>query len=227
LISGSRAACSVSATRNRIDGETFSKSAGCAFFHTFHAHNRNNKIGNRPLMGQFVSDIKNIRKRARQHMAQGAITDGYKADREQVIKVLNEVLATEIVCTLRYKRHYYMADGFSSEAVKQEFLEHANDEQGHADLVAERITQLGGDPDFNPQTLASRSHAEYVEGTTLRSMVEEDLVAERIAVETYLEIARWLGTDDPTTRRVIENILQKEEEHAEDMSTLLGRLPSE
>jgi bacterioferritin len=227
LISGSRAACSVSANRNRIDGETFSKSAGCAFFHTFHAHNRNNKIGNRPLMGQFVSDIKDIRKRARQHMSQGAITDGYKADREQVIKVLNEVLATEIVCTLRYKRHYYMADGFSSESVKQEFLEHAIDEQGHADLVAERITQLGGDPDFNPQTLASRSHAEYVEGTTLRSMVEEDLVAERIAVETYLEIARWLGTDDPTTRRVIENILQKEEEHAEDMSTLLGRLPSE
>jgi bacterioferritin len=178
-------------------------------------------------MGQFVSDIKDIRKRARQHMSQGAITDGYKADREQVIKVLNEVLATEIVCTLRYKRHYYMADGFSSESVKQEFLEHAIDEQGHADLVAERITQLGGDPDFNPQTLASRSHAEYVEGTTLRSMVEEDLVAERIAVETYLEIARWLGTDDPTTRRVIENILQKEEEHAEDMSTLLGRLPSE
>ena len=175
-------------------------------------------------MGQFVSDIQDIRKRARQHMGDGAITDGYKADREQVIKVLNEVLATEIVCTLRYRRHYYMADGLNSEAVKQEFLEHANDEQGHADMVAERIVQLGGEPDFNPKTLATRSHAEYIEGNTLRSMVEEDLVAERIAVETYLEIARWLGIDDPTTRRVIENILQKEEEHAEDMSTLLGRL---
>jgi bacterioferritin len=177
-------------------------------------------------MGQFVSDVKDIRKRARAHMSAGAITDGYRADREQVIKVLNEVLATEIVCTLRYKRHYYMAEGFSSESVKQEFLEHAADEQSHADMVAERITQLGGEPDFNPQTLATRSHAEYIEGDTLRSMVEEDLVAERIAVETYLEIARWLATDDPTTRRMIELILQKEEEHAEDMKTLLGRLPS-
>ncbi|HTW36005.1 MAG TPA: ferritin-like domain-containing protein [Rhizomicrobium sp.] len=175
-------------------------------------------------MGQFVSDIKDIRKRARQHMSRGAVTDGYKADREQVIKVLNEVLATEIVCTLRYKRHYYMAEGFSSEAVKQEFLEHAGDEQMHADMVAERITQLGGEPDFNPQTLTTRSHAEYVEGATLKSMVEEDLVAERIAVETYSEIARWLGTDDPTSRRLIETLLQKEEEHAEDMVTLLGRL---
>ena len=176
-------------------------------------------------MGQFVSDIQDIRKRARAHMAEGAITAGYKADRAQVIKVLNEVLATEIVCTLRYRRHYYMVDGLNSEAVKQEFLEHANDEQGHADMVAERITQLGGEPDFNPKTLATRSHAEYVEGNTLRSMVEEDLVAERIAVETYTEIARWLGTDDPTSRRVVETILQKEEEHAEDMVTLLGRLP--
>jgi bacterioferritin len=176
------------------------------------------------VMGQFVSDIKDIRKRAREHMADGAVTAAYKADREQVIKVLNEVLATEIVCVLRYKRHYYMADGLNSESVKQEFLEHANDEQTHAEMVAERITQLDGEPDFNPKTLATRSHAEYVEGGTLRSMVEEDLVAERIAVETYSEIARWLGTNDPTTRRVIETLLQKEEEHAEDMKTLLGRL---
>jgi len=178
-------------------------------------------------MGQFVNDIQGIRKRAREHMGDGAVTAGYKADREQVIKVLNEVLATEIVCTLRYKRHYYMADGLNSESVKQEFLEHANDEQMHADMVAERITQLGGEPDFNPKTLATRSHAEYIEGDTLRSMVEEDLVAERIAVETYSEVARWLGTNDPTSRRVIETLLQKEEEHAEDMKTLLGRLPSE
>ena len=171
-------------------------------------------------MGQFVSDIKDIRKRAREHMADGAVTAGYKADREQVIKVLNDVLATEIVCVLRYKRHYYMADGLSSESVKQEFLEHANDEQTHAEMVAERITQLGGEPDFNPKTLATRSHAEYIEGDTLRSMVEEDLVAERIAVETYSEIARWLGTNDPTTRRVIETLLQKEEEHNPLMSNL-------
>ncbi|HUO91414.1 MAG TPA: ferritin-like domain-containing protein [Rhizomicrobium sp.] len=178
-------------------------------------------------MGQFLSDIQDIRKRAREHMSQGAVTAGYKADRDQVIKVLNEVLATELVCTLRYRRHYYAAEGFNSESVKQEFLEHADEELEHAGMVAERITQLGGEPDFNPKTLATRSHAEYVEGSTLRSMVQEDLVAERIAVETYSEIARWLGTDDPTTRRVIEEILAKEEEHADDMATLLGRLPSE
>src|SRR5271170_5194798 len=176
-------------------------------------------------MAEFVSDIQAIRKRAREHMSQGAVTDVYKADRKRVIAVLNEVLATEIVCTLRYKRHYYMAEGLNSDSVKAEFLEHAKEEEGHADMVAERITQIGGEPDFNPATLTTRSHAQYVEGQSLRSMVEEDLVAERIAIETYTEIARWLGTDDPTTRRVIEHILAKEEEHAEDMSTLLGRLP--
>jgi bacterioferritin len=157
-------------------------------------------------------------------MAQGAVTDGYKADRKQVVKVLNDVLATELVCMLRYKRHYYMAAGFSSESVKAEFLEHAADEQSHAELIAERITQLGGEPDFNPQTLTERSNSEYVEAVTLRSMLEEDLVAERTAVETYSEITRWLGSDDPTSRRVIEKILQKEEEHAEDLTSLLGRL---
>jgi bacterioferritin len=176
-------------------------------------------------MAEFVSDIQAIRKRAREHMSQGAVTDVYKADRKRVIAVLNEVLATEIVCTLRYKRHYYMAEGLNSDSVKAEFLEHAKEEEGHADMVADRITQIGGEPDFNPATLTTRSHAQYVEGQSLRSMVEEDLVAERIAIETYTEIARWLGTDDPTTRRVIEQILAKEEEHAEDMSTLLGRLP--
>jgi bacterioferritin len=175
-------------------------------------------------MGDFLSDIGNIRKRAREHMSDGAITDGYKADRDQVVKLLNDVLATELVCVLRYKRHYYMAEGFDSEAIKAEFLEHAKEEQTHADMVAERITQLGGEPDFNPKTLLTRSHSEYVEGKTLRAMVEEDLVAERIAVETYSEIARWLGTDDPTSRRVIEQILEKEEEHAEDLVTLLGRM---
>jgi bacterioferritin len=173
----------------------------------------------------FLSEIADIRRRARQHLSEGAVTDGYKADRTRVIGVLNEVLATELVCTLRYRRHYYTADGIASEAVKLEFLEHAREEQEHADMVAERIVQLGGDPDFNPSTLAARSHAEYVEGTDLRSMIEEDLVAERIAIETYLEIARWLADGDPTSRRMIEQILEKEEEHAEDLVSLLGRLP--
>lgn len=175
-------------------------------------------------MESFVSDIEAIRERARQHMSDGAITDSYKADREQVIKVLNEVLATEIVCTLRYKRHYYLADGLNSEAVKAEFAEHAAEEQEHTDMVAERITQLNGAPDFNPAVLASRSHAEYVEGDDLVSMIEEDLVAERIAIESYAEIIRWLGDSDPTTRRMIEHILEKEEEHAEDLVTLLQNL---
>jgi bacterioferritin len=176
-------------------------------------------------MGDFLNDIQGIRKRARAHLADGAVTDGYQADRARVITVLNEVLATEIVCTLRYRRHYYTAEGMASESVKPEFLEHAREEQAHADSVADRIVQLGGEPDFNPATLAARSHAEYVEGTDLKSMIQEDLVAERIAIETYMEIARWLGDGDPTSRRLIEQILEKEEEHAEDMVSLLGRLP--
>jgi bacterioferritin len=173
----------------------------------------------------FLDDIEGVRRRARLHIAEGAVTDGYKADRQRVIGVLNEVLATEIVCTLRYRRHYHTAEGIASEPVKQEFLEHAREEQEHADRVAERIVQLGGEPDFNPKTLAERSHAEYVEGTSLKSMIEEDLVAERIAIETYMEIARWLADGDPTSRRLIEQILEKEEEHAEDLVSLLGRLP--
>jgi bacterioferritin len=173
----------------------------------------------------FVNDIEGVRKRAREHISEGAVTDGYKADRARVLDVLNEVLATELVCTLRYRRHYHTAEGIASESVKQEFLEHAREEQEHADRVAERIVQLGGEPDFNPKTLADRSHAEYVEGNDLRSMIEEDLVAERIAIETYMEIARWLGDGDPTSRRLIEQILEKEEEHAEDLVSLLGRLP--
>lgn len=177
-------------------------------------------------MKPFVSDITKIRDRARRHIAEGAVTAGYKADREQVIKVLNEVLATELVCNLRYKRHYFMADGIHSEAVKEEFLQHANDELQHADAVATRIVQLNGAPDFNPEVLTARSHAPYAEGSDLISMIKEDLVAERIAVETYSEIVRWLGDDDPTSRRLIEQLLEKEEEHAEDMATLLARLPS-
>jgi bacterioferritin len=175
-------------------------------------------------MAQFASDIKKLRERARRHMEQGAVTESYKADRQQVVKVLNEVLATEIVCVLRYKRHYFMASGMNSESVKDEFLQHANEEQQHADWIAQRIVQLNGEPNFNPEGLASRSHAEYVEGSDLASMIKEDLVAERIAIESYSEIVRWLGSDDPTTRRLIEDILKMEEEHAEDLSSLLQRL---
>jgi bacterioferritin len=172
----------------------------------------------------FVTDIQELRKRAREHMEQGAVTNSYKADRETVVRILNEVLATEIVCVLRYKRHYYMATGIHAQAVADEFLEHANEEQSHADIAAERITQLGGQPDFNPEGLAMRSHSQYVEGQSLLDMVREDLVAERIAVESYNEIIRYLGDDDPTTRVAMEKILAKEEEHADDMKKLLDTL---
>ena len=152
------------------------------------------------------------------------MTDGYRADRETVIRVLNEALATEIVCVLRYKRHHYMAAGIHAQAVAEEFLEHANEEQQHADLIAERIVQLGGAPNFSPEGLAMRSHSQYVEGTTLMDMIREDLVAERIAIDSYGEIIRYLGTNDPTSRRVMEEILAKEEEHADDMKTLIETL---
>ena len=172
----------------------------------------------------FLADIKALRQRAREHIEQGAVTPSYDADAKAVCKVLNDALATEIVCVLRYKRHYYMASGIHSEAVKQEFLEHANEEEQHADQIAERIIQLGGEPDLNPAGLTSRSHSEYVEGTTLRDMIREDLIAERVAIESYREIVQWLGKRDPTTRRIMESILAKEEEHAEDMSTLLSQV---
>jgi bacterioferritin len=175
-------------------------------------------------MGQFSTDVKKIRERARKHIEAGAITEGYKANREQVTKVLNDVLATEIVCVLRYKRHYYMAQGISSDSVKAEFLQHANEEQQHADWVAERITQIGGEPNFNPEGLATRSHSEYKPGDSLTDMIKEDLVAERIAIESYSEIVRWLGNDDPTSRVLIEQILKMEEEHANDMLDLLAKM---
>jgi bacterioferritin len=176
-------------------------------------------------MRPFVSDLETIRNRAREHIEKGAVTPGYQADREQVIKVLNEVLATELVCVLRYKRHYFTAQGINSDSVKQEFLEHANEEQEHADMVATRIVQLNGEPNFEPEGLATRSHSQYAEGDDLISMIKEDLVAERIAIETYMEIVRWLGDSDPTTRRIIEEILAKEEEHAEDLVSLLAKMP--
>jgi bacterioferritin len=177
--------------------------------------------------GTFVADIEEIRRRARQHIENGAVIEGYKADRETVIRILNEALATEIVCTLRYKRHYYMASGIHSQAVAEEFLEHANEEQSHADKIAERITQLDGAPNFNPDGLLTRSHSEYKEGDSLVDMIKEDLVAERIAIESYSEIIRYLGDNDPTSRRVMEEVLGKEEEHAEDMKTLLDTISQE
>ena len=155
---------------------------------------------------------------------QGAVTAGYNADRETVLKLLNEALATEIVCTLRYKRHYYMADGLNASIAADEFLEHAQQEQQHADWLAERIVQLGGAPNFSPEGLQSRSHAEYVEGETLKEMVKEDLIAERIAIDSYREIATYLGDKDPTTRRIMEEILAQEEEHADDMASILESL---
>src|SRR5205807_5926895 len=172
----------------------------------------------------FVSDIQAIRKRARQHIEQGAVTPGYRADRDTVIKVLNEALATEIVCVLRYKRHYFMAAGIHAEPVAQEFLQHANDEQMHADQLATRITELNGEPDLDPEGLLTRSHSEYVPGRTLVEMIREDLVAERIAIESYAEMARYFGDRDPTSRRLMEEILAKEEEHAADLSRLLEQL---
>jgi bacterioferritin len=175
----------------------------------------------------FLTDISEIRRRARQHIENGAVTDSYKGDRKVVLRVLNEALATEIVCVLRYKRHHYMAKGIHSQAVAEEFLEHAAEEQEHADLIAERITQLDGEPNFNPEGLLTRSHSEYVEGESLVDMIREDLVAERIAVESYSEIIRYLADDDPTSRRMMESILAKEEEHAEEMKTLLETIARE
>jgi bacterioferritin len=172
----------------------------------------------------FLTDIKTLRERARQHIENGAVTEGYRADRETVIKLLNEALATEIVCTLRYRRHYFMASGINAESVAAEFLQHANEEQGHADQIAQRIVQLQGEPNFNPEGLLTRSHAEYVEGTSLTDMIKEDLVAERIAIDSYREMINYLGSDDPTSRRMMEDILSVEEEHADDLVNMLQKM---
>jgi len=177
-------------------------------------------VGDKP----FLTDIKTLRERARKHIEQGAVTEGYSADRETVIKLLNEALATEIVCVLRYKRHYFMATGIHAESVAAEFLQHATDEQAHADQIAQRIVQLGGEPNFSPEGLLTRSHAEYVEGDTLNDMIKEDLVAERIAIDSYREMITFVGNDDPTTRRMMEGILAMEEEHADDLVNLLEKL---
>jgi bacterioferritin len=173
-----------------------------------------------------VSDVAAIRERARRTMDEGAVTPSYDLDTHTVVALLNEALATEIVCTLRYRRHYYCAEGIHSESVKSEFMEHAVQELAHADRIAERIVQLGGRPDFAPWTLVQRSHAEYVEGEGLRSMIEENLLAERIAIESYREMIRFVGEHDPTTRRMLEDVLADEEEHADDMASLLKRVGS-
>ncbi|MDC8450164.1 MAG: hypothetical protein LV473_17660 [Nitrospira sp.] len=172
----------------------------------------------------FLTDIKTLRERARKEIKQGAVTPGYRADRKTVIKLLNEALATEIVCVLRYKRHFYMASGINAQSVAQEFLQHANEEQTHADQIAQRIVQLGGEPNLSPEGLSSRSHSEYVEGKDLIDMIKEDLVAERIAIDSYREMITYLGIDDSTTRRMLEGILAMEEEHADDLVSLLQEI---
>jgi bacterioferritin len=173
---------------------------------------------------QQLTDVKTLRQRARQHVENGAVTEGYSANREEVVRLLNASLATELVCVLRYKRHYYMATGLKAAVAAAEFLEHAGQEAEHADRLAERIVQLGGEPEFNPDLLSKNSHAQYVAGNTLKEMVYEDLVAERIAIDSYREIIQYVGEDDPTTRRIFEDILAQEEEHADDMADLLKDL---
>lgn len=172
----------------------------------------------------FLTDIKTLRERARKHIHDGAVTAGYSADRDTVVRLLNEALATEIVCVLRYRRHHFMASGINAQSVAAEFLIHANEEQVHADEIAGRIVQLGGEPNFSPEGLLTRSHAEYVEGDSLAGMIEEDLVAERVAIDSYREMIQYLGTDDSTTRRMLEGILAMEEEHADDLVALLQEM---
>jgi len=172
----------------------------------------------------FLTDVKTLRARAREHIENGAVTQGYRADRATVIKLLNEALATEIVCVLRYRRHHFMAAGMNAEPVAQEFLVHANEEQQHADQIAARIVQLNGEPNFSPEGLLSRSHAEYVEGENLVDMIKEDLIAERIAIDSYREMIEYIGDKDTTTKRMLEGILAMEEEHADDLVGLLEDL---
>ena len=171
----------------------------------------------------FVADIEAIRRRAREQMKDGAVTAGYGKDLQQALAVLNSALATELVCVLRYKRHSFMAVGIFAEPIAQEFATHASEEQAHADLLAGRIVQLGGAPDFSPDGLSSRAHADYVECDTLKEMIQENLVAERIAIDTYREMVRWFGDDDPTTKRILEGILAQEEEHADELADLLQK----
>ena len=172
-------------------------------------------------MPNFVRDVDEIRRRASEKIEEGAVTPGYKGDVEKTISILNEALATEIVCVLRYQHHYFMATGVHGKSVADEFKEHADAEREHADLIAERIQQLGGKPDFNPKSLLERLVSQYVEGETLADMIKEDLIAERIVIDVYQEMIRYFGNNDPTTRKMIEGILADEEEHASDLADLL------
>ena len=172
-----------------------------------------------------LSDVTSLRQQARKHIGRGAVTAGYSADRDEVLRLLNDALATEIVCVLRYRRHYFMARGIHAKSVADEFLAHSGEEQVHADLLAERIVQLGGAPDFSPDHLSHRSHSEYIEGSTLLDMIKEDLIAERIAIDSYREFIQYLGDKDPTTSRLLKTILATEEEHADELSDLLDALP--
>ena len=174
-----------------------------------------------PQTGEFKLDVEGIRRRARQDVEDGAVTEGYRADRETALRLLNEALATEIVCVLRYKRHYFMAKGLNAEPAAAEFAEHAAEEQGHADRLAERIVQLGGAPNLSPEGLLTRSHSEYVEGSTLDEMIRENVVAERIAIDSYRQMIDYIGDKDPTTRRMLEEILDVEEEHADELADFL------
>lgn len=177
----------------------------------------NNKVG--------FTDVETLRKHARKHLEHGAVTTGYSADRFEVLQQLNQALATEIVCVLRYRRHHFMARGIHSKGVAEEFLAHSNEEQGHADQIAARIVQLGGEPDFSPDSLTDRSHAEYVAGSSLADMIKEDLVAERIAIDSYRELIAYLGDQDPTTSQMLKGILAVEELHADELADLLEDLP--
>jgi len=172
-----------------------------------------------------LTDVATLRRQARKHIEEGAVTAGYAADRDVVLRLLNEALATEIVCVLRYRRHYFMARGIHSKGIAEEFLAHSNEELGHADQIAERIVQLGGEPDFAPDSLTGRSHAEYVAGKTLVGMIKEDLVAERIAIDSYRGMIEYIGDRDPTTSELLKGILAVEEEHADELADLLQDLP--
>jgi len=171
--------------------------------------------------GRFELDVDAIRRRAREGVEDGAVTQGYRGDRETVLRLLNEALATEVVCVLRYKRHYFMAKGLNAEPAAAEFAEHAAEEQEHADRLAERIVQLGGAPDLSPKGLLERSHSEYVEADTLKEMIRENVIAERIAIDSYRQMIDYIGDTDPTTRRMLEDILAVEEEHADELSDFL------
>ena len=170
-----------------------------------------------------LTPVKTLRIQARKHIEQGAVTAGYRADRRQVLKSLNEALATEIVCVLRYRRHHFMASGIQAKSIADEFMVHSIEEQGHADQIAARIVQLGGEPDFAPDSLSRRSHAEYVAGKTLVDMIRENLVAERIAIDSYRELIAFLGAQDPTTAQMLKGILAVEEKHADELADFLGR----